>query len=71
MLIPPCNAAALTNGPAIQLGHVWQGFDGEQVKEWLAGAGFTACTYRTLPPDPAAKGPNLFVATALCEAGPA
>ena len=48
----------------VQLGHVWQGFDGEQVKEWLANAGFTACTYRSLPPDPAAKGPNLFVATA-------
>lgn len=48
----------------IQLGHVWQGFDGEQVKQWLAEAGFTACRYRPLPADPDAKGPSLFVASA-------
>ena len=24
----------------VQLGHVWQGFDGEQMKEWLRNAGF-------------------------------
>lgn len=47
----------------LQLGHVWQGFDGDQVKDWLAGAGFTACRYRPLPTDPAAKGPSLFVAS--------
>ena len=51
----------------VQLGHVWQGFDGEQVKEWLANAGFTACRYRPLPADPEAKGPALFVATAQYE----
>lgn len=48
----------------VQLGHVWQGFDGEQVKEWLSSAGFTACRYRPLRADPAAKGPALFVASA-------
>jgi ubiquinone/menaquinone biosynthesis C-methylase UbiE len=48
----------------VQLGHVWQGFDGEQVKEWLSNAGFTSCRYRPLPEDPAAKGPALFVASA-------
>jgi ubiquinone/menaquinone biosynthesis C-methylase UbiE/DNA-binding transcriptional ArsR family regulator len=48
----------------VQLGHVWQGFDGEQVKEWLANAGFTSCRYRPLPADPEAKGPTLFVASA-------
>jgi hypothetical protein len=42
---------------------VWQGFDGEQVKEWLSAAGFTACRYRALPDDPDAKGPTLFVAS--------
>ena len=47
----------------VQLGHVWQGFDGEQVKEWLSAAGFTSCRYRPLPADPAAKGPSLFVAS--------
>jgi ubiquinone/menaquinone biosynthesis C-methylase UbiE len=48
----------------VQLGHVWQGFDGEQVKEWLTNAGFTAPRYRELPADPEAKGPTLFVASA-------
>lgn len=48
----------------VQLGHVWQGFDGEQVKEWLSAAGFSACRYRALPDDPDAKGPSLFVASA-------
>jgi SAM-dependent methyltransferase len=48
----------------VQLGHVWQGFDGEQVKEWLGTAGFTSCRYRPLPDDPNAKGPTLFVASA-------
>jgi ArsR family transcriptional regulator len=48
----------------VQLGHVWQGFDGDQVKAWLTDAGFTACRYRALPDDPDAKGPTLFVASA-------
>jgi ArsR family transcriptional regulator len=48
----------------VQLGHVWQGFDGEQMKEWLSQAGFTSCRYRALPDDPDAKGPSLFAASA-------
>jgi SAM-dependent methyltransferase len=48
----------------LQLGHVWQGFDGEQVKDWLTDAGFTNAKYRTLPADPDATGPSLFVSTA-------
>ncbi len=48
----------------VQLGHVWQGFDGEQVKDWLSHAGFTTCRYRALPVDPDAMGPALFVASA-------
>jgi len=47
----------------LQLGHVWQGFDGDQVKEWLENSGFTACRYRPLAADPDAKGPSLFVAS--------
>ena len=47
----------------LQLGHVWQGFDGDQMKEWLESAGFTSCRHRALPPDPNAKGPSLFVAS--------
>jgi len=49
---------------AIQLGHVWQGFDEGQVVGWLQETGFTGCRYRALPSDPAAKGPSLFTATA-------
>ena len=49
---------------AMQLGHVWQGFDEPQVVRWLQGTGFTACRYRELPSDPDAKGPSLFAATA-------
>ena len=48
----------------VQLGHVWQGFDGEQVKQWLSDAGFERCRYRALPADPSATGPTLFVASA-------
>jgi SAM-dependent methyltransferase len=48
----------------VQLGHVWQGFDGDQVKEWLADAGFTSAKYRTLAADPEATGPSLFVSSA-------
>ena len=47
----------------VQLGHVWQGFDGDQVKDWLSSAGFTRCRYRTLPTDVEADGPALFAAT--------
>jgi ArsR family transcriptional regulator len=49
---------------AIQLGHVWQGFDEPQIMDWLEQSGFVGIRYRALPPDPAAKGPSLFAATA-------
>lgn len=49
---------------AIQLGHVWQGFDEAQIVDWLDRTGFTGARCRPLPADPAAKGPSLFVATA-------
>jgi ArsR family transcriptional regulator len=48
----------------IQLGHVWQGFDGDEVKDWLSKAGLVRCRYRVLPPDPQADAPALFAATA-------
>ena len=47
----------------VQLGHVWQGFDGAQMIAWLEGAGFAKCRYQPLPVAPEAKGPTLFVAT--------
>jgi ArsR family transcriptional regulator len=49
----------------VQLGHVWQGFDADQMKAWLTDAGFASCRYRALPADPAARGPTMFVASAV------
>ena len=46
------------------MGHVWQGFSREQMTDWLVEAGFAASRYRELPADPAARGPNLFTASA-------
>ena len=45
------------------MGHVWQGFDTEQINAWAAEAGFERVRYRSLPPDAQAKGPGLFAAT--------
>jgi ArsR family transcriptional regulator len=47
-----------------QMGHAWLGFSDEHIKELLASAGFTGARTVTLPVDPRAKGPALFVATA-------
>jgi ArsR family transcriptional regulator len=45
------------------MGHVWQGFDAEQINAWAAEAAFERVRYRSLPPDAQAKGPGLFAAT--------
>jgi hypothetical protein len=46
------------------MGHLWQGFSGEQMRGWLAEAGLQAVRYRVLPADARAKGPGLFSLTA-------
>ncbi len=46
------------------MGHLWQGFSGEQMRGWLAEAGLEAVRYRVLPADARAKGPGLFSLTA-------
>jgi ArsR family transcriptional regulator len=46
------------------LGHRWQGFGERQVQGWFAAAGLEG-RWRPVPPDPAAKGPLLFVADAV------
>jgi ArsR family transcriptional regulator len=46
------------------MGHVWLGFGERQMAQWLHAAGFKEIWWRTLPPEPKAKGPSLFVATA-------
>ena len=48
-----------------QMGHVWLGFSEKTIKKYLEGAGFETVSVTTLPSDENAKGPSLFVATAL------
>jgi ArsR family transcriptional regulator len=45
-----------------QMGHVWLGFEPDQIAAWLAEAGFEDVHVQSLPPDVSAKGPPLFVA---------
>lgn len=47
-----------------RMGHVWQGFDEDQLAEWFRAAGFGPVQYRPLHVDPAATGPALFAASA-------
>jgi ArsR family transcriptional regulator len=47
-----------------QMGHVWLGFGEGELRASLGEAGFEHVRYIPLPPDPAAKGPNLFAGTA-------
>ncbi len=49
-----------------QMGHVWLGFEESQVRQDLKDAGFSNIGFQPLPPDPEAKGPRLFVASAVC-----
>lgn len=46
------------------MGHVWPGFSSEEFSIWAEQAGLAHVRYHTLPPDPAAKGPSLFAASA-------
>jgi SAM-dependent methyltransferase len=46
-------------------GHVWQGFGELQLRGWLEDAGFTRVRWHVLAPDPQAKGPVLFAASAI------
>lgn len=47
-----------------QMGHVWLGFSEAQMAGWLGEAGLQQVRVRRLAPDPSAKGPTLFTATA-------
>jgi SAM-dependent methyltransferase len=44
-----------------QMGHVWQGFREEEMREWFEEAGFRRVRWLALPPVTGAKGPLLFV----------
>ncbi|HSR42851.1 MAG TPA: methyltransferase domain-containing protein, partial [Longimicrobiales bacterium] len=47
-----------------EMGHLWPGFAPDELEGWLLDAGFDTFGHRPAPPDPEAKGPPLFVATA-------
>jgi ArsR family transcriptional regulator len=47
-----------------EMGHQWLGFSAEQIAGWLAEAGFEPPRLVRLAPDPQAKGPGLFAASA-------
>jgi SAM-dependent methyltransferase len=44
------------------MGHLWQGFEREELEGWLAAAGFVDPRHHPLPPAAGAKGPLLFAA---------
>jgi SAM-dependent methyltransferase len=48
-----------------QMGHVWLGFSEQQVARFTAQAGLEELRFHPLPPDPEARGPGLFVCTAV------
>jgi ArsR family transcriptional regulator len=45
-----------------EMGHRWQGFESDQLRGWLEGAGFRDVLVRPLPADPEAEGPLLLMA---------
>ncbi|HSP78106.1 MAG TPA: methyltransferase domain-containing protein, partial [Myxococcaceae bacterium] len=45
-----------------QMGHVWLGFEPEQLTRWLTEAGFSEVRIHPFPVDSTAKGPALFSA---------
>ena len=47
-----------------QMGQVHPGFDPDQLRATLASAGFADVAIISLPPEPSAKAPALFIATA-------
>jgi ubiquinone/menaquinone biosynthesis C-methylase UbiE len=46
-----------------QMGHVWLGFEEQEIQRLLADAGFTEIRTVAVAPDARSKGPALFVAT--------
>ena len=47
------------------MGHLWLGFDEQQLSGWFSDAGFDGTRVVALPPDPTAKGPGLFTARSI------
>jgi ArsR family transcriptional regulator len=52
-----------------QMGHVWLGFPPDHLQRLMTEAGFERIRVVSLPPQPDAKGPALFVATGIRSSG--
>jgi ubiquinone/menaquinone biosynthesis C-methylase UbiE len=48
-----------------EMGHVWLGFSEEEIGRWAESAGLGRVHWTPLPVEPGARGPALFVATAV------
>ncbi len=48
-----------------ELGHTWQGFPADQIRSWMTKALWKQMRYSLMPPDTDAKGPGLFITTAI------
>jgi ubiquinone/menaquinone biosynthesis C-methylase UbiE len=48
-----------------EMGHVWLGFSEEEIGRWAESAGLSRVHWTPLPVEPGARGPALFVATAI------
>lgn len=46
------------------MGHLWMGFAQDQLIDWLRACGWKEIRFLSLPPDPEAKGPAVFVVKA-------
>jgi ArsR family transcriptional regulator len=46
------------------LGHIWMGFSPQQLAGWIGSAGLRQVNVVPLAPEPSARGPSLFLATA-------
>lgn len=49
------------------MGHLWMGFSSEQMEQWLRASGWEQIQAFSLPPDPEAKGPGVFVVKATAK----
>jgi ArsR family transcriptional regulator len=47
------------------MGHVWMGFGEKEIDRYMHSADLQPLSFHSLQPDPAAKGPVLFAATAM------
>jgi ArsR family transcriptional regulator len=51
-----------------EMGHVWMGFSERTIRRTLSRFGFGGVRFHPLPPDPEARGPVLFAASAAADA---